>query len=424
MSLKYRSSDGTETPVAGLNGTSGELVPSVALYQSGTASFTSSIASGDSGSLVITFQTPMPDTDYIVSLSGWSQDIIYEVTTKLTTGFTIVAYNKNAEAQTPSGTWQAFKLMTDEVHEADSAHIARNTANFASAFSDTTSYAVGDYVTYNNVLYRCTTAHTAGVWDAGHFTQVTVGDDLEDLNAVIPSDASSSNQLATKKQTTVSYQKSQTVTAATGDWQEVCTMYNIVAGTYLATIYRSAANCGCNLQTPELSSISLNWLGHSKVQSVLFTLTTTGKVDVALKGTSGSSYDVKLVLEKVSDEYSSASSSAVGIGLTTSSVTAGSTAPITSGGVYTALHLTPKSYITAGSTTTISGLPNSSPMLLYIWDAENVSHYIIARIYTRPSGQSGSYEIIKNNTLTITAVGDGSVTVSGSENELYYKIIC
>ena len=423
MSLKYRSSDGTETPVAGLNGTSGELVPSVALQQSGTASFTSSIASGGNGTLGITFQTPMPDTDYIVSLSGWSQDIIYEVVTKLTTGFTIIAYNKSAEVQTPTGTWQAFKLMTDEVHEADSAHIAQNTANFASAFSDTTSYAEGDYVTYNNVLYCCTTAHTAGAWDAGHFTQVTVGDELVALDTLIPSGASSSNQLATKNQTTVSYQTSQTVTA-TGDWQETCQMYNIAAGTYLATIYRSSANCGCNLQTPELSAISLNWLGNSKVQSVLVTLTTSGKVDVALKGTSGSSYDVKLVLEKVSDEYSSASSSVVGIGLTTSSVTAGSTAPITSGGVYTALNSTPKSYISADSTTTISGLANSSPMLLYIWDAGDVSHYIIARIFTRPSGQTGSYEIIKNNTLTITAIGDGSVTVSGANNYLYYKIIC
>lgn len=36
MSLRFRNSQGTETPVAGLNGTSGELVPSVALKQSGS----------------------------------------------------------------------------------------------------------------------------------------------------------------------------------------------------------------------------------------------------------------------------------------------------------------------------------------------------------------------------------------------------
>ena len=52
----------------------------------------------------------------------------------------------------------------------------------ASAFSDTVSYEVGDYVTYNNILYRCTTAHTAGVWVAGHFTQVTVDSELSAIS--------------------------------------------------------------------------------------------------------------------------------------------------------------------------------------------------------------------------------------------------
>lgn len=53
-----------------------------------------------------------------------------------------------------------------------------NTLNFAPAFSEVTSYAVGSYVTYSGKLYKCTTAHTAGAWVAGHFTQVTVGEDL------------------------------------------------------------------------------------------------------------------------------------------------------------------------------------------------------------------------------------------------------
>ena len=68
--------------------------------------------------------------------------------------------------------------LVSAINELDS-HADTNTANFAPAFSEVTSYAVGDYVTYNNILYRCTTAHTAGVWVAGHFTQVTVGGQLK-----------------------------------------------------------------------------------------------------------------------------------------------------------------------------------------------------------------------------------------------------
>ena len=41
--------------------------------------------------------------------------------------------------------------------------------NFA-AFSATAAYAVGEYVTYDSKLYKCTAAHAAGAWDDAHFT--------------------------------------------------------------------------------------------------------------------------------------------------------------------------------------------------------------------------------------------------------------
>lgn len=182
MSLKYRDSQGAETPVAGLNGTRGELVPSVALQQSGTtdAKF---VAAGSKVDYQVTFTTAMPDTNYqiVANTNGVNGGITYSVWNKSVTGFSMTAVNNNATDLSIALNWTAFKLMTDTVHEADSAYIAQNTANFAPTFSEVTSYAVGDYVTYNSVLYRCTTAHTAGVWVAGHFTQVTVGDDLEEL---------------------------------------------------------------------------------------------------------------------------------------------------------------------------------------------------------------------------------------------------
>lgn len=180
MSLQYRSSDGTETPVAGL-APAGQLVPSVSLYQSGTTAF-EVIGAFENASENVVFQTPMPDTDYEVSLSISNSIFVgLSIDNKTVNGFRVYAYRPVDEATpiAPIVKWTAFKLMTNEDRALDEAKIAQNTANFAPAFSTTTSYAVGDYVTYGGVLYKCTTAHTAGVWVAGHFTQVTVGGQLK-----------------------------------------------------------------------------------------------------------------------------------------------------------------------------------------------------------------------------------------------------
>lgn len=47
--------------------------------------------------------------------------------------------------------------------------------SIAEAFSTTSTYSVGDYVTHNKVLYRCTTAvTTAGDWDSTKWTATNV----------------------------------------------------------------------------------------------------------------------------------------------------------------------------------------------------------------------------------------------------------
>lgn len=57
----------------------------------------------------------------------------------------------------------------------------------ATWFDTGTGYAVGDFVIYGTDLYKCTTIHPAGAWDAGHFT---AGDDVTDdnLGEVLPSE--------------------------------------------------------------------------------------------------------------------------------------------------------------------------------------------------------------------------------------------
>lgn len=56
-------------------------------------------------------------------------------------------------------------------------------AGIAPAYSASSTYAVGEYVMYNNALYRCTTAiTTAEAWTAAHWTAAQIGEDLTDCS--------------------------------------------------------------------------------------------------------------------------------------------------------------------------------------------------------------------------------------------------
>lgn len=52
-----------------------------------------------------------------------------------------------------------------------------NLSVIAEEFDSTSSYAVGNYVMYNGVLYKCTTAHT-GTWADADFTETKVSDEF------------------------------------------------------------------------------------------------------------------------------------------------------------------------------------------------------------------------------------------------------
>lgn len=53
-----------------------------------------------------------------------------------------------------------------------------NSSGITAAFNSTTAYAVGDYVIYEGSLYKCTTTHPAGDWNAAHFTETSVNSDF------------------------------------------------------------------------------------------------------------------------------------------------------------------------------------------------------------------------------------------------------
>ena len=51
--------------------------------------------------------------------------------------------------------------------------------SLAPIFSTSTSYAVGDMVTYNGRLYTCTTVHSAGAWNASDFTVANLNTEFQ-----------------------------------------------------------------------------------------------------------------------------------------------------------------------------------------------------------------------------------------------------
>lgn len=48
----------------------------------------------------------------------------------------------------------------------------------ADEFSTSTTYSIGNYCIHEGTLYRFTSAHSAGAWNAAHVTAITVGDEL------------------------------------------------------------------------------------------------------------------------------------------------------------------------------------------------------------------------------------------------------
>ena len=62
-------------------------------------------------------------------------------------------------------------------------------ACFAPAYSTSSTYALGQYVTYSGYLYRCTTAITSSEsWTAAHWTQVALANDVSSLKSAISHD--------------------------------------------------------------------------------------------------------------------------------------------------------------------------------------------------------------------------------------------
>ena len=73
-----------------------------------------------------------------------------------------------------------LEALSSDVTNLSNTKVTRT--ELAATFSTAQTYDVGDYVTYNNALYRCTTAITTpGAWSSSKWVAVVAMDDVADI---------------------------------------------------------------------------------------------------------------------------------------------------------------------------------------------------------------------------------------------------
>lgn len=132
-----------------------------------------------------------------------------QITIKVTEGTTIVtiacfvAYVHESDTEIivdPGTIIPSIQALISQIETAVASIPADYSSlwtSLAPAFSTSTAYAVGQYVTNSGVLYRFTTAHPAGTWNSAHVTAVNLGAEVYNLKSAISTYAQNSNgQLA------------------------------------------------------------------------------------------------------------------------------------------------------------------------------------------------------------------------------------
>ena len=191
MSVRYRNNAGTETIVSGLT-PGGDIEAGAVATRQGTVTTESDIATGQNLQPQITFDTPLPDTDYDITLeavSNWPADsgavtVVPFHSTKTVNGFKIIIYNTTGNT-IPAGMvvyWKATKTYTVQ-------HDIQNTEAIASIQSAIPSGAgSGNQLTTKSYVDNA---------------DANLNDRISDLEDLVPAAASVTNQLITKAEVSV-----------------------------------------------------------------------------------------------------------------------------------------------------------------------------------------------------------------------------
>ena len=87
-----------------------------------------------------------------------------------------------------AGTIAVSKLVPNagtDLNISGNTSLASNSIIAPPAFSTSKSYAVGQMVTYGGKIYRFTTAHPAGAWNASHVTETSLGTAIDFVPGMI-----------------------------------------------------------------------------------------------------------------------------------------------------------------------------------------------------------------------------------------------
>ena len=118
-----------------------------------------------------------------------------------------MANTTNIDLVKPAGTDHALVSVLNANSDKIDAEAGRLRGNFAGTYNASSAYAKGSYCIYQGNLYRCTTAIGTGgeSWNSGHWTQVSVGEELTALSDQI------ANRVGVKKTYTIPANGSVTV---------------------------------------------------------------------------------------------------------------------------------------------------------------------------------------------------------------------
>ena len=163
---------------------SGTVSANIIRADGATVAATGTLSGGNKVSVVLPAAAYAVPGNIVVALKLTTSGVI---TTLL--ALVVTVYRTTTDTTVDPGTIiPSIQDLIDEIETAvDSipADYSSLWTSLAPAFSASTAYAIGDYVTYNGKLYRFTTAHAAGTWDSAHVAQTNLGAEDSALKSAI-----------------------------------------------------------------------------------------------------------------------------------------------------------------------------------------------------------------------------------------------
>ena len=173
---------------------------------SGGGTVSASVIRADGGTVAVTGALSGNVATVVLPQAAYAVPGVVSIVVKLTVSgeiTTVAAVVANVYESTTSSTVDPGTLIPsiETLIAAINAAVASIPADYSSlwtslapAFSSSTAYTAGQYVTYNGVLYRFTTDHAAGDWNSSQVVAVNLGGEVTDLKSAFNSISLISNQ--------------------------------------------------------------------------------------------------------------------------------------------------------------------------------------------------------------------------------------